>query len=124
MKLFYSSLFFLSPICLFNCQNSYTPAKMHKELSTLTKSNLVSQGDITTLVSTEKCRYLIKGRTYAAPVGLTAKKDVKNAAKGIDEWVELDKGNTYVLTNYKWVPADHLGSTQLYVDFDTLYCTK
>ncbi|RZJ47635.1 MAG: hypothetical protein EOO19_09285 [Chryseobacterium sp.] len=97
---------------------------MHKELSTLTKSNLVSQGDITTLVSTEKCRYLIKGRSYAAPVGLTAKKDVKNAAKGIDEWVELDKGNTYILTNYKWVTVDNFGSTQLYVDFDTLDCSN
>ena len=124
MKLFYSSLFFLFSICLFYCQNSYTPAKMHKELLAFTKSNLVLQSEISSLVSMEKCKYLIKGRNYAAPVGFTAKKDVKNAAKGIDEWVELDKGNTYTLTNYKWVTLDNFSTTQLNVDFDTLECIE
>ncbi|MCU7614463.1 hypothetical protein N0B16_08425 [Chryseobacterium sp. GMJ5] len=122
MKIFYVSLFFISPICLFKCQNSYTPAKLNKDLSTFTKSKLVLQSEITTLVSIEKCKYLIKARSYAAPIGFTAKKDVKNAAKGIDEWVELDKGNTYILTNYKWVTIDNYGTAQLYVDFDTLDC--
>lgn len=124
MKLIYLSLFFTFSISFFSCQSSYTPTKMNKELPTFTKSKFVLQSEITSLTSTDKCKYLTKGRSYAAPVGLTAKKDLKNAAKGIDEWVQLDKGNTYVLTNYKWITIDNSGSTQLYVDFDTLYCSE
>jgi len=124
MKLIYLSLFFIFSISFFSCQSSYTPMKMNKVLLTLTKSKLVLQSEITSLISTDKCKYLTKGRSYAAPVGLTAKNDLKNAAKGIDEWVQLDKGNTYVLTNYKWITIGNSGSIQLYVDFDTLYCNE
>jgi hypothetical protein len=97
---------------------------MYKVLPTFTKSKLVLQSEITSLVSADKCRYLTKGRSYAAPAGLFAKNDLKNAAKGIDEWVQLDKGNAYILTNYKWISMDNSGSTQLNVDFDTLYCNE
>ncbi|WP_231433706.1 MULTISPECIES: hypothetical protein [unclassified Chryseobacterium] len=97
---------------------------MYKTLPTLTKSKSILQSEINALISTEKCRYITKNRNYAAPLGLTAKKDLKNAAKGIDEWVELDKGNAYVLKNYKWIPFDDYGSTQLNVDFDTLRCNE
>jgi hypothetical protein len=38
--------------------------------------------------------------------------------------VQLDKGNTYIFTNYKWISIDNSGSTQLNVDFDTLYCNE
>lgn len=124
MKLLYSSLFFTLSISFFNCQSSYTPAKMYKVLPTLTKSKLILQSDIESLISTEKCKYLTKNRSYAASVGFTAKNDLKNAAKGIDEWVELDKGNAYILKNYKWIPFDNYGSTQLNVDFDTLQCSE
>ncbi|SHF08691.1 hypothetical protein SAMN05444408_108193 [Chryseobacterium takakiae] len=124
MKLLYLSLFFTFSISLFNCQSRYSPIKMNKELTTLTKSKLVLQSEINSLISEGKCKYLIKERNYAAPVGLTAKRDLKNAAKGIDEWVELDKGNAYVLTNYKWILIDNFGSSQLHVDFDTLYCNE
>lgn len=124
MKLIYLSLFFILSISFFNCQSSYTTSKMYKVLPTFTKSKLVLQSEITPLISTDKCKYLTKGRSYAAPVGLFAKNDLKNAAKGIDEWVQLDKGNTYVLTNYKWISIDNSGSTQLNVDFDTLYCNE
>lgn len=97
---------------------------MYKVLPTLTKSKLILQSEVNSLVSTDKCKYLTKGRSYAAPAGLFAKNDLKNAAKGIDEWVQLDKGNAYILTNYKWISMDHSGSTQLNVDFDTLYCNE
>ena len=123
MKLIYLSFLTFS-ISFFNCQSSYTPTKMNKVLATFTKSKLVLQSEITSLVSADKCKYLTKGRSYAAPVGFTAKNDLKNAGKGIDEWVQLDKGNTYVLTNYKWITIGDSGSTQLYVDFDTLYCNE
>ncbi len=124
MKLLYLSLFFTFSISFFNCQSSYTPAKMNKVLPTLTKSKLILQSEVDSLVSTDKCKYLTKRRSYAAPVGLFAKNDLKNAANGIDEWVQLDKGNAYILTNYKWISMDHSGSTQLNVDFDTLYCNE
>lgn len=124
MKTFFTSLFSVLSISFFSCQSSYTPAKMNKVLPEYTKSKSVFQSDIDSLISTGKCKYITKGRSYAAPVGFTAKKDLKNAAKGIDEWVELDKGNSYVLTNYKWIPIDNLGSTQLNVDFDTLNCSE
>ncbi|WP_228434810.1 hypothetical protein [Chryseobacterium defluvii] len=97
---------------------------MNKVFPTLTKSKFVLQSEIDSLISVDKCKYLVKGRSYAAPIGLFAKNDLKNAAKGIDEWVQLDKGNTYVLTNYKWMTVGNSGSTQLYVDFDTLYCSE
>ena len=124
MKFIYLILFFAFPTSFFDCQSSYTPSKMNKVLPTLTKSKFVLQSEIPELISSEKCKYITKGRSYAAPVGLFAKNDLKNAAKGIDEWVELDKGNTFVLTNYKWTPTDNVGSTQLYVDFDTLICKE
>lgn len=124
MKSFYTSLFFLFSVSFFYCQSSYTPAKMYKVLPTLTKSKLILQSEIDSLISTEKCKYLTKNRSYSAPIGFTAKNDLKNAAKGIDEWVELDKGNTFVLTNYRWIQVSDLGSTQLIVDFDTLHCNQ
>jgi hypothetical protein len=124
MKSLYSVLFIAISISFFNCQSSYTPAKIHKVLPTLTKSKHILQSEINNLVSAEKCKYIMKGRNYAAPIGFTAKNDLKNAAKGIDEWIELDKANTYVLTNYKWIPVDNFGTTQLNVDFDTLYCIE
>ena len=30
--------------------------------------------------------------------------------------------NDTLLVSYKWVTVDHLGSTQLYVEFDTILC--
>ena len=68
------------------------------------------------------CKYLVKGRNYVAPIGLTVKNDLKNGAAGIDEWVQLDGGNAYVLKNYKWVRVDDSGATQLHIDFDTMLC--
>jgi len=65
---------------------------------------------------------LVQGRNYVAPMGFTPKNDLKNAAKGIDEWVELDGGNAYVLINFKWVTVDGNGSTELHIDFDTMRC--
>ena len=65
---------------------------------------------------------MVKGRNYVAPIGFLPKDDLRNGAKGIDEWVKLDGGNSYVLTNYKWVAVDNNGSSQLHIDFDTMLC--
>ncbi len=103
-------------------QKKYSPLKMFNTLAELTQAKLLPQREVNDLVSIGKCKYLTEGRSYAAPIGLLARSDVKNGAKGIDEWVVMDKGNAYVLTNYKWIPADMNGSTQLILDFDTLHC--
>jgi hypothetical protein len=64
---------------------------------------------------------------YTAPMGLSVKEDLRNGAKGIDEWVSLDKGNAYVVKNYKWMTVGYNSkysstATQLYIEFDTYNC--
>jgi hypothetical protein len=60
-------------------------------------------------------------------MGLTVKDDLLNAATGIDEWVNIDGGNAYKVTNFRWITisTDKYGSptsTQLVIDFDTYIC--
>jgi len=105
-----------------SCATSMTPMKVNSTLPELTESKIISQAEAEEAIISNRCKYLVKGRSYTASIGLTAKNDLKNAAKGIDEWVELDGGNSYVLRNYKWVTVDHNGSTQLHVEFDTMLC--
>jgi hypothetical protein len=111
-------------MCIFlaSCATSMTPMRVNSTLPTLTKSKFVSQAQAEEAVKSNSCKYLVKGRNYTAPIGLTTRGDLKNGAKGIDEWVKLDGGNSYVLRSYKWVTVDHNGSTQLHVEFDTMLC--
>jgi len=99
-----------------------TPMKVNSTLPELTESKFISQVEAEEAIISNRCKYLVKGRSYTASMGLTTKNDLKNAAKGIDEWVELDGGNSYLLRNYKWVTVNHNGSTQLHVEFDTMLC--
>lgn len=115
-------IIFGSLLSLNSCATSMSPIKVNSTLPDLTKSKLIAQVEADEVIETNKCRYLVRGRNYTAPIGLTAKNDLKNGAKGIDEWVELDGGNSYVLRNYKWITVDHNGSTQLHVEFDTMIC--
>lgn len=105
-----------------SCATSMSPAKINDVLPTLTKSKFISQTQAEEAIKSNRCKYLVKGRKYTAPIALTVKGDLRNGAKGIDEWVELDGGNAYSLVNYEWVTVDHMGSTQLQVEFDTLLC--
>jgi len=109
-------LFFIS------CATSMTPIEVNNTLPTLTQSRFISQVQAEEDVQAHICRYLVKGRTYVAPIGFTVKDDLKNGAKGIDEWVKLDGGNAYVLTNFRWVTVavGKDAATQLYLEFDTL----
>ncbi|WKK59305.1 hypothetical protein [Sphingobacterium sp. BN32] len=107
---------------LTSCATSMTPMQVNNTLPTLTKSKFISQAQAEEAVKSNGCKYLVKGRNYTAPIGLTTKDDLRNGAKGIDEWVKLDGGNAYVLNNYKWVTVDHNGSTQLHIEFDTMLC--
>lgn len=120
-KIIYSLIFLTLTSCaLF--QTSMSPRQVNTILPTLTESKLLSQAQANKAIKTNECKLLTKERTYTAPIGLTVKNDLKNAAKGIDEWVELDGGNAYVLISYKWITVDYNGSTQLHVKFSTLLC--
>ncbi|WP_417238771.1 hypothetical protein [Bizionia sp.] len=114
----------LSFTFLLSCSSSMAPIEVNNTLQTLTKSTLLNQAQATEAIKSNKCKLLVKGRAYVAPIGFTTKNDLKNAAKGIDEWVQMDGGNAYVLINYKWVNVSDDGSTQLTVDFDTMQCQQ
>ena len=105
-----------------SCSNSMTPFQVNSKLPNLTKSIYLTPSQAEENLKNDKCKYLVKGRTYVAPMGLSTKADLKHGAKGIDEWVKIDGGNAYVLRNYKWVTVDKNGSTQLEIDFDTMLC--
>lgn len=107
---------------LASCATSMSPTEVNNTLPTLTESKFYSKSQANEATKTNSCEYLVEGRNYTAPIGLTVKGDLKNGAEGIDEWVELDGGNAYVLTNYEWVTVDHYGSSQLHIEFDTMIC--
>lgn len=109
-------------LLLSSCATSMTPSQVGNTLPTLTQSNYFNQIQAIEAIKNNECQILVKGRNYVAPMGFTVNDDLKNAAKGIDEWVKMDGGNAYVLTNYKWVIVDSNGATQLHIDFDTMQC--
>src|SRR6056297_3296898 len=105
-----------------SCATSMSPTKINETLPTLTKSTHLTTTQAKYALDSNICEYLVKGRSYTAPIALSVKGDLRNGAKGIDEWVELDGGNSYVLTSYNWEQVDDYGSTQLNLEFDTLLC--
>ena len=109
-------------IFLISCSTSMTPMEVNKSLPSLTKSKFISQSEVGEMIKIKNCKYLVLNRSYAAPMGLSTMDDLRNGAKGIDEWVEIDKGNAYVLKNFKWVNVGDQGGTQLNIEFDTMLC--
>ena len=99
-----------------------TPMQLNNTLPKLTKSKFISQIQVEDFLQNNNCKYLVKDRNYAVVMGLTTKDDLKDGARGIDQWVTIDQGNAYVLKNYEWVTLDHYGGTQLKLVFDTLLC--
>jgi hypothetical protein len=108
-------------ITLISCA-TLTPAQVNSTLPTLTKSKYFTQTQADEAVRTEKCKYLVEGRKYSAPVQMTADGDLRKGAQGIDEWVKLDGGNAYALVNFSWVIIDEWGTSQLHLEFHTLLC--
>jgi hypothetical protein len=109
---------------LSSCATSMTPIEVNNTLPTLTESKFISQVQAEEDIKANRCRYLVRGRNYTAPLGLTVKDDLKNGAKGIDEWVKIDGGNAYVLISFNWITVSinpqYGETTQLYLEFDTL----
>jgi hypothetical protein len=112
-------------ILLFSCATTMTPIEVNQTLPTLTKSTYLT-GEQT---QNPNCKCLTRGKNYAAPMGLSVKDDLRNAAEGIDQWVSVEGGNAYKLTNFRWITisTDKYGSptsTQLIVDFDIYKCQQ
>jgi hypothetical protein len=105
-----------------SCATTMSPTEVNETLPSLTLSTYYSQSQAEEALAIERCQYLDRGKSYKAPLGLTVKGDLRNAAKGIDEWVDVDGGNAYVLRSYNWETVDDYGSTQLTVEFDTMLC--
>ena len=122
IKFFKLSLAVGVVLFLASCATAMSPMEVNNTLPTLTDSKLLSQSQAEEAIKTNKCKYLVKGREYVAPIATSKKGDLKNGARGIDEWVKLDGGNAYVLFSYKWVIVDNNGSTQLHLVFDTMLC--
>ncbi len=79
-------------LLLLSCASSMTPIEVNNTLPTLTKSIFFNQTQATEAIKNNKCKVLVKGRNYVAPMGFTVKEDLKN------------------------------GATQLHIDFDTMQC--
>lgn len=112
----------VAPLLISACATSMTPIEVNNTLPNLTRSKFFSQVQANKAVKSNVCKLLVKERNYAAPLGLTVSEDLSNSAKGIDEWVNIDRGNAYVLNDYKWVTIDNQGATQLYIKFGTMLC--
>ena len=100
-----------------------SPTEVHNTLPTYTKTTFL----IAAQAQNSNCICLTKNRSYTAPIGMTVKDDLRNGARGIDEWVTLDGGNAYVLKNFQWItvgynPQNGTSATQLYIEFDTYIC--
>ena len=104
------------------CATSRTPSQFIDEFPNKTSSDFYDSLKGNKAVSNGKCKLLVKGRKYVAPVGFTVNNDMKNGAIGIDEWVQADGGNAYILNNFEWVSVGEDGTTQLLIYFDTLLC--
>lgn len=109
-------------IFLSSCAMQMSPSEVSTQLPSLTKSKYISHPQAEELLKTGKGRYLVRNRTYVAPMGLTAKEDLINGANGIDDWVKLDGGNAYELKSCNWLPVGNNGATQLHLEFDTMLC--
>jgi uncharacterized lipoprotein YajG len=85
-------------VALFSsCKTSMTPIEVHNTLPKYTKTTFLTASQ----AQNSNCTCLTKDRSYTAPIGMTVNADLRNGAKGIDEWVALDGGNAYVLRNFQ-----------------------
>ncbi len=119
------ALFFVT-ISIVSCsafRTSMTPTEVYDTLPLYTETKFMTEAQVQKM----NCQCLTRNRSYTAPIGLTVKDDLKNGAKGIDEWVTLDGGNAYVLKNFQWMTVAFdsqygTSATQLYIEFDTYIC--
>ena len=110
-------------ILFFSCTTTMTPTQVNNLLPRMTKAKFYSQVQAQESIESGGCKLLVSDRKYRAPLGFTISSDLKNGARGIDEWVSIDGGNAYYLKSYQWIPLH--GSedkTQLTIEFATMLC--
>ena len=104
-------------------KTSMSPTEVYDSLPKYTKTTFLTVAQ----AQNSNCRCLTSNRSYTAPIGATVNDDLRNGARGIDEWVTLDGGNAYVLRNFQWMTVGYnqkygTSATQLYIEFDTYIC--
>lgn len=118
---------YLAVICfiflLNSCATSMSPSQVNNLLPRFTKAKFYSQIQAEESIKSGGCKLLVSERKYRAPIGISTSSDLKNGARGIDEWVNIDGGNAYFLKNYQWIPLDGAESkAQLTIEFGTMLC--
>jgi hypothetical protein len=117
-----SSVIICIALLIAGCATSLTPSQFNEELPKITSAKFYDRVSVGTAISEGQCRLLISNRKYTAPIGMTVSSDLRNGARGIDEWVKSDSGNAYSVVNYEWISVGDGDITQLIVYFDTLQC--
>lgn len=121
--MFFRILSFGLILLLISCATSMTPTQVNSLLPRMTKAKFYSQVEAQESIQNGGCKLLVAERKYRAPVGIAVSSDLRNGARGIDEWVRLDGGNAYFLKNYQWIPLDASETkNQLTIEFGTMLC--
>jgi hypothetical protein len=117
------SLIFIILI-LQGCATSMSPSMFIDEFPKATKSKYIDKASLKDKTAMENCTVLVEARKYIAPIAHTVKGDVAKGARGVDEWVSIDKGNAYTIDNFEWatVAIEDGTAKQLIVYFNTLLC--
>ena len=115
-------LLFVIIFMVISCATSMKPNEFLGKFPNATNSIYYDRQGANEAISNGKCKLLIEGRKYTAPIGNTVNGDMLNGATGVDEWVQADGGNAYALNNFEWVTVGDLGTTQLIIYFDTMLC--
>lgn len=113
---------FASVFSIVSCATSMTPSRFLEEFPSSTSTISYDRPSADEAISSGKCDSLVGGRKYTSPIGLTVYGDLQNGASGVDEWVQADRGNSYVVNNFEWVSVGDQGTTQLIIYFDTMLC--
>lgn len=122
MKQIFSLLILASAFLVYSCATSKSPASFYSIFPTLTQSKHITRAEIGALVNNKQCILVTENRQYHAPLAGSVNGDMKKGAKGVDEFVQLDSANAYVIKNFSWINYDSWGSSQLYLEFDTYKC--
>lgn len=111
-----------SALAIAGCATSMTPGQFNERFPRTTSSKFYDKISSNEAISAGECKLLVENRKYTSPIGLTLHGDVKNGGVGVDEWVKVDKGNSYTVNNFEWISVGDQGATQLIVYFNTLLC--
>jgi hypothetical protein len=125
-------VFTISSMLFIGCNrywfNTPGPIQFIETFNKLTKSELYSKTNTESAIQSNKCK-IIEFREYYSGAKLNGYGDMKSAAIGVDDWVNLDGGNSFSLVSYRWIQAgvslyEGTGgtATELKIEFYTMSC--